>query len=145
MFHIHDFASQKLKNNDEEYLTRKVLSGEMWLSDCPGSQSIAPGFNPGAGCFRSPCSALYRYTKYTKTEALPAACAEGKQERNQRCFEGHSKDRGLGWLLTWFEFQLKWWEQYYSHKKSSVNYAHTYLWVFNAIGNSHLLKTVGAN
>lgn len=107
----------------------KGLSGAGRLSDCPCSQSIASGLNPSLDVFEAMlfCCLLYYGKKHTKMEARAAACTEGKQERNQCFFEWCSKDWELGWFLPWFRFELRWQEQYYSHRKSSVNSVLTHL------------------
>lgn len=101
----------------------KVLSGTGWLSDCPGSQSIASGLNPSLDVSEAMlfCCSLYYGKKHTKMEAQAAACTEGKRERNRCCFEWCFKDWELGWFFPWFRFEPRRQEQYYSHRKSSVN------------------------
>lgn len=76
----------------------KVLSGGRWLSDCPGSQSIASGLNPSMDVSKAMlfCCSLYYGKKHTKMEAQAAACTEGKRERNRCCFEWCFKDWELG-------------------------------------------------
>lgn len=94
------FCLAKIED-EEEYLTRNVLSNAVWLSNRPAAQSTAPGFNPGSESFRSSCHSAVYCAVGRNTGKLKHGCC------------GRSGEAGKEPMSPWREFQRRdlqpWW------------------------------------